>query len=159
MLTSTHKNHITSIQNPSHIYLPEKSCLHSLKILIMSWLFKDPVVTMKEIMSWLFKDPINSDLAQFYHAQSKSKKWPKGYKDQIAPNELFPWKTTNKIFMHLLGPYTFCKIFKKFLEPTQSYEMCHFQVQNGPFVPKNFFWFKPFLLVSSTYWHFSLCKI
>ena len=25
---------------------------------IMSWLFKDPVVIMKEIMSWLFKDLI-----------------------------------------------------------------------------------------------------
>ena len=53
---------------------------------IMSWLFKnpnhvlfkDPVVIMKEIMSWLFKDPINSGLAQFDHAQSNSKKWPKG---------------------------------------------------------------------------------
>ena len=44
----------------------------------MSWLFKDLVVIMKEIMSWLFKDPINSDLAQFDHAQSNSKKWPKG---------------------------------------------------------------------------------
>ena len=32
---------------------------------IMSWLFKNPVVIMKEIMSWLFKDPINSGLAQF----------------------------------------------------------------------------------------------
>ena len=32
---------------------------------IMSWLFKDPVVIMKEIMFWLFKDPINSGLAQF----------------------------------------------------------------------------------------------
>ena len=31
----------------------------------MSWLFKDPVVVMKEIMSWLFKDSINSELAQF----------------------------------------------------------------------------------------------
>ena len=41
--------------------------------------------------------------------------------------------------MHLLGPFTFCKILKKFLEPTQSYEMCHFQAQNGPFVPKKFF--------------------
>ena len=41
-------------------------------------LFKDPVVIMKEIMSWLFKDPINSGLAQFDHAQSNSKKWPKG---------------------------------------------------------------------------------
>ena len=44
---------------------------------IMSWLFKDPVAIMKEIMSWLFKDPINSGLAQFDHAQSNSKKWPK----------------------------------------------------------------------------------
>ena len=45
---------------------------------IMSWLFKDPVVIMKEIMPWLFKDPINSGLAQFDHAKSKSKNWPKG---------------------------------------------------------------------------------
>ena len=45
---------------------------------IMSWMFKDPVVIMKEIMSWLFKDPINSGLAQFDHAQSNSKKWPQG---------------------------------------------------------------------------------
>ena len=45
---------------------------------IMSWLFKDPVAIMKEIMSWLFKDPTNSGLAQFDHAQSNSKKWPKG---------------------------------------------------------------------------------
>ena len=44
---------------------------------IMSWLFKDPVVIMKEIISWLFKDPINSGLAQLDHTQSKSKKWPK----------------------------------------------------------------------------------
>ena len=44
----------------------------------MSWLFKDPVAIMKEIMPWLFKDPINSGLAQFHHAQSNSKKWPKG---------------------------------------------------------------------------------
>ena len=41
-------------------------------------LFKDPAVIMKEIMSWLFKDPINSGLAKFDHAQSNSKKWPKG---------------------------------------------------------------------------------
>ena len=44
----------------------------------MSWLFKDPVVIMKEIMSWLLKDPINRALAQFDHAQSNSKKWVKG---------------------------------------------------------------------------------
>ena len=44
----------------------------------MPWLFKDPVVIMKEIMSWLFKDPINSGLTQFDHIQSNNKKWPKG---------------------------------------------------------------------------------
>ena len=44
----------------------------------MSWLFKDPVVIMKEIMPWLFNDPINSGLVQFDHAKSNSKKWPKG---------------------------------------------------------------------------------
>ena len=43
----------------------------------MSSLFKDPVVIMNIIMSWLFKNPNNSGLAQFDHAQSNSKKWPK----------------------------------------------------------------------------------
>ena len=55
---------------------------------IISWLFKDPVVIMKEIMYWLFKDPVA--WLNFDHAQSNnSKKWPKGWKDQIAPNEFF----------------------------------------------------------------------
>ena len=53
----------------------------------------------------LFKDPISSGLARFDHAQSNSKKWPKGYKDQIAPNDFFSQKTTNKIFMYLLAPF------------------------------------------------------
>ena len=43
----------------------------------MSWLFNEPVVTMKEIMSWLSEDPINSGLAQFDHALN-SKKWSEG---------------------------------------------------------------------------------
>ena len=50
----------------------------------MPWLFKDPVVIMKEIMPWLFKDPINSGLAQFDHAQSNSKKWLKAKKIKLA---------------------------------------------------------------------------
>ena len=40
-------------------------------------------------MSWLFKDPINTGLAQFDYAQSNSENWPKGCKDQIAPNKFF----------------------------------------------------------------------
>ena len=70
ILTSTHKNDIISMQYLSQKCLPEKSCLDCLKILIMSWLFKDPVVIMKEIMSWLFKDPIVTVAwLNFDHAQ------------------------------------------------------------------------------------------
>ena len=100
-----HPYHIISIQYPSHKFLPEKSCLHCLRIPIMSWLFKDPVVITKEIMSWLFKGPINSGLPQFDHAQSNIKKWPRGQKAQIPPNEFFSWNTTNKMLMYLLAPF------------------------------------------------------
>ena len=55
----------------------------------MSWLFKDPVVIMKEIMSWLFKDPINSGLAQFDHAQFNSKKNGLKAKKVKLPQSLF----------------------------------------------------------------------
>ena len=37
--------------------------------------------------------------------------------------------------------------------------ICHFLSQNGPFVINNFFWYKPLLLLSCTYWPFLLCKI
>ena len=62
----------------------------------MLWLYKDPVVIMKKIMFWLFKDLINSGLAQFDLAKSNSKKWPKGWKNQIAPNEFCSRKGTKK---------------------------------------------------------------
>ena len=57
----TWENMYSLFKNPSHVLV-----------------FKDPVVIMKEIMSSLFKDPINSGLAQFDHAQSNTKKCPKG---------------------------------------------------------------------------------
>ena len=58
LLTSTHEHHVISMQYPSHVCLPEKSCPNRFRILIVSWFFQDPVVITKEIMSWLFKDPI-----------------------------------------------------------------------------------------------------
>ena len=39
------------------------------------------------------------------YSESRVKKWPKGYKYQIVPNEFFPRKTTNKVFMYLLAPF------------------------------------------------------
>ena len=73
---------------------------------------------MKEIILWLFKDPINSGLVQFDHDQSNSKKWPKGH----CPN------------------FSFCKIFKKFSEPIQSYEDVPFSRPDWLICPEqNFF--------------------
>ena len=41
------------------------------------WLFKDSVVIRKEIMSWFFKDPIVTVAwLNFDHTQSHIKKWP-----------------------------------------------------------------------------------
>ena len=39
--------------------------------------------------------------------------------------------------------------------------MYHFRAQKGPLAQRdqNFFWYKPVLLLSSTYWPFSMCKI
>ena len=37
--------------------------------------------------------------------------------------------------------------------------MCHFWAQNDPFVIKNFFCVQTIIIISSTYWPFSLCKI
>ena len=40
-------------------------------------------------MFWLFKDPINSDLAQFDHAQSNSKNGLKAKKIKLAEMSFF----------------------------------------------------------------------
>ena len=71
----------------------------------MSWLFKDPVVIMKEIMSWPLKDPINSSLFNLTMPNQTIKNGIKAKKDQITPNEIFSLKITNKIFMSLLAPF------------------------------------------------------
>ena len=80
ILISTPKHHIISIQYPSHKCLSETLCIDYLRILIQSWLFKGPVVIMKEIMSWLFNDPIVTVAwLHFDHVQWNSKKWSKGF--------------------------------------------------------------------------------
>ena len=67
---------------------------------MMSWLFKDTVVIMKEIMSWLFKDSIKSGLAQFDQAYNQTVKNDSNAKKIKLPQMN---KTTNKIFMYLLN--------------------------------------------------------
>ena len=66
ILTSTHKHHKKSLQYSLHKCLLKKSCPHFLRILTMSWLFKDPVV-------WVV-------LLNYDQAQLSSRKWPKKFK-------------------------------------------------------------------------------
>ena len=176
-MTSTHKHHIISIQYPSHKCLPEKSCLYCLRILIMHWLFKDPVVIMKEIMSWLFKDPvvimkkISPDCLRIQLTvtwlnltmpNQTVKNDLKAKKIKLPQMNFFSWKTTNlykQLFMYLLPPFILQNV-KKILRAGPELSGC------AIFGPKmahlswtNFLWYKPLLLLSSTYWSFSLCKI
>ena len=61
--------------------------------------------------------------------------------------------------MYLLA-LLFCKIWKKFLESIKSFEDVPFSGLKLPIFPeKIFFWYKPLLLLSPTYWPFYLCKI
>ena len=55
----------------------------------MSWLFKEPVVIMKEIMPWPLKDPINSSLLNLTMPNQTIETGIKAKKDQITPNEFF----------------------------------------------------------------------
>ena len=107
---------------------------------------------MKEIISWLFKDPINSGLAQFAHAQSNSKKWPKGYENQIALNEFFSQKTTNKIFTYLLAPFI-GQILKKFFQQIQSYEHAQLLGPKWPIFPNKYFFSENLLMSLISFIH------
>ena len=157
-MTSTYKHHIISIQYPSHKCLPEKSCLECLRILIMSWIFKDPVVIMKEIMSWLFKGPIYSGLVQFDHAKSNSKNGLRAKKIKFPHMNFFSKKTANKISMYLLAPFIL-QNFKKIIRTDPELWGCAiFGLKMAHLPWTKLFWYKPLLLLSSTYWPFSLCK-
>ena len=93
----------------------------------MSWLFKDPVVIMKEIISWLCKDPINCGLAQFDHAQSNCPKW------------FFSRKTPYRISMYLLAPFILQNFLKNLRADPELWGCAIFWMQNEPFVLSKIF--------------------
>ena len=68
-------------------------------------------------------------------------------------------KTTNKISMYLLAPFIL-QNFKKILKANPVLWGCAiFETKMAHLSWKKFFWCKTLLLLSSTYWSFSLCKI
>ena len=108
----------------------------------MPWLFKDPIVTM----AWL----------NFDHARSNSKN---SLKRSNYPKLFFFSKNTYKIFMYLSAPFIL-QNFKKYRrhDPELSGE-AFFGPKMAYLSWTKLIWWKPFLLLSSTYWPFSLCKI
>ena len=61
-------------------------------------------------------------------------------KDQIAPNEIFSRKTTNKIFMFLLARFILQNL-KKTLRADQCYEDVSFSTPKWPIYPEQNFYF------------------
>ena len=86
----------------------------------MPWFFKDPIVTV----TWLNLD----------HAQLNSKKWPNMIK--LPQMNFFLEK---QLIKYSCTYVSFCKIFKKILEPIQVMRMCHFWAQSGPFLLNKIF--------------------
>ena len=118
------------MQYPPHKCLPEKLCLHCLRILIMSWMFKDPVVIMKVIIEDFFK-------------------WM----------NFFSLKTTHRIFMYLLARFIL-QTFLEILRVDPELRGCAiFGTKMAYLSWTKFFWYNPLSLLSSTFWTFSLCKI
>ena len=113
-MTSTHKYHVISIQYPPHKCLLEKSCLHCLRILIMSW---------------LFKDPINEDVP------FSGPKWPICHeKKYFSANHYY-------YFNYLLDLFI-VQNSKKFLQQIQSYEDAQFSGPKWSISPNEFFFFR-----------------
>ena len=102
-----------------------------------------------EIMSWLFKDPIKTVAwINFDHVQLNIKKWPKNVK--LPQMRFFSWKTTNKMFMYLLAPFTVQNQKKKEKKnwSRSSYEDAPFWAKMTKLPQINFFFRKTINMIS-----------
>ena len=121
--------------------ITKKSCLHYLRILVMSWLFKDPVVIMKEIMPWLLRIQLTVTWLNLNMPNQTVKNSLKAKKIKLPQMNFVLEKQLIKLSC-TYQPLSICKIFiKKILELIQSYQdVRHLWDQNSPFVLKQFFW-------------------
>ena len=105
----------------------------------MSWLFKDPVVIMKEIMPWLLKIQLTVTWLNLTMPNQTIKNSLIAKKIEL-PRMNFVLKKQLINFSCTLA-LSFYKIFiKKILELIQSYEdVCHFWDQNSAFVLNKIF--------------------
>ena len=110
----------------------------------MFWLFKDPVVIMKEIMPWLLRIQLTVTWLNLTMPNQTVKNSLKAKKIELPQMNFVLEKQLIKCSC-TYQPLSFCKIFiRKFLELIQSYEdVHHFWDQSGPFTSNNFFFRKP----------------
>ena len=74
------------------------------------------------------------------------------------PQINFFWKN-NQWNCHVpISPFHYPKFKKSSWGWSRVMRMCHFWAQNGPFVMNKSFWYKPLLLLSSTYWPFFIVQ-
>ena len=82
-----------------------------------------------------------------------------GPKSSFAPNNFFLKITTDIIFSYLLAPFIRQNFLKILRANPELWGCAIFGPKIADFSWTNFFWYKPLLLLSFTYWPFSLCKI
>ena len=110
-----------SIQYPSHKCLPKKSCLHCLRILIMS------CFRIQLTVAWLILTMPNETV----------KNGIKAKKIKLPQMNIFLEKLIK--FSCTYWPLSLCKIFKKSLEPVQSYEDVPFSDPKWSICPEQIF--------------------
>ena len=78
-------------------------------------------------------------------------------KSSNRPRWFFSWKATNKIFMYLWAHFI-VENLKNIFRANLEFQGCVIFGSEMTHLPwTNLFWYKPLLLPSFTYWHFSLC--
>ena len=83
--------------------------------------------------------------------------WAK--KSPVCPEQDF-FGTNHYYYFHLpIDPFHWAKFKKNSYSESRVMRMHNFWAQNGPFAPKCFFWKKPLISFSFTYWPLLLCKI
>ena len=95
----------------------------------------DPVAIVKEIMPWLFKDPIKSKKPM---PNETVKNGLKAKKIKLPQMNFFLQKQLIK-FSCTYWSLSFCKIFKKFVGPIQSYEDVPFSGPKWPIFHEQIF--------------------
>ena len=127
--------------------------------------FLNKILWYKPLLLLYFHLPITP----FHCAKSMKKflQWIQSYEDAsflgpkwfICPKQFFFKKIINIIFIYLSAPFILQKKLKILKAKPDLWGRAIFGPKRPQFVLVKSCWYKPLLLLSSTYWHFSLGKV